>query len=59
MRPVKTIGNNFSGRDLHIGSSPIPAVFNQFCDVPKHTVGEQLFKCAKRNGSRPLTSLQP
>jgi hypothetical protein len=43
----------------NIRSATILAVFNQFCYVPKHTVGEQPSRCARRSGSRPRTNRQP
>jgi hypothetical protein len=42
----------------NIRSSTILAVFNQFCYVPKHTVGEQLLQVREVNRSRPRTTLQ-
>jgi hypothetical protein len=43
----------------NIRSPTILAVFNQFCYVPKHTVGEQLLQVPRRSGSRQCTTLQP
>ena len=43
----------------NVRSSTILAVFNQFCYVPKHTVGNNFSRCAKPSRSRALMNQQP
>ena len=46
------------GRRTCYNISPEALQFNQFCYVPKHTVGNNFSRCARRNESRRRTNLQ-